>query len=521
MTDYRHDLQFGSFLTPDRRDPAQTVARAVLSEQLGLDLVTFQDHPYQPGFLDTWTLMSYVAARTSTVRLSPNVANVPLRPPAVLARSAASLDLLTNGRIELAIGAGAFWDAIVSMGASRLSPGESVVALEEAIEVIRQIWDEDARGGVRVEGVHHRVLGAKRGPAPSHDISLWVGALKPRMLRMIGRSADGWLPSLLYLQPGDLTRGNAVIDEAAQGAGRDPGQVRRLLNVAGTFSSTARAQLDGPPEHWAAELAELALTEGISTFILASDDERQLQVFANEVAPAVREYVGAARAGASAPDPSARAASGTAEPNRRSAPLTRTPLAVRATPAPTPRGTETVLDESARPGGPAADPDRRFTPHEQATAQHLVDIHDHLRGELEQLQDLVEQVGRGLVDATAARSHIHEMTLRQNKWVLGGYCESYCRVVTTHHTLEDQGIFPHLRRRDPRLGPVVDQLQFEHERIHELLDEVDRALVASVSVNDGMAELRRVVDLLSDTLLSHFAYEEKVLIEPIARFGLG
>ena len=224
MTDYLHDLQFGSFLTPDNRRPDDTVALAVLSEQIGLDLVTFQDHPYQPSFLDTWTLLSYVAARTSTVRLSPNVLNVPLRPPAVLARSAASLDLLSGGRVDLALGAGAFWDAIVAMGVPRLSPGESVVALAEAIEVIRQIWAADARGGVRVDGIHHQVQGAKRGPAPSHEIGLWVGALKPRMLRLIGRSADGWLPSLLYLQPGDLARGNAVIDEAATEAGRDPGR---------------------------------------------------------------------------------------------------------------------------------------------------------------------------------------------------------------------------------------------------------------------------------------------------------
>src|SRR4051812_36927230 len=85
-TRYGHRLQFGSFITPANADPARTVDLAVLSEQVGLDLVTFQDHPYQPGFLDTWTLLSFVAARTSTVHLSANVTNLPLRPPAVLAR---------------------------------------------------------------------------------------------------------------------------------------------------------------------------------------------------------------------------------------------------------------------------------------------------------------------------------------------------------------------------------------------------------------------------------------------------
>ena len=78
--------------------------------------MTFQDHPYQPRFLDTWTLLSVLAAQTSTVRLAPNVANLPLRPPAVLARSVASLDILSGGRVELGLGAGAFWDAIEANG---------------------------------------------------------------------------------------------------------------------------------------------------------------------------------------------------------------------------------------------------------------------------------------------------------------------------------------------------------------------------------------------------------------------
>src|SRR5688500_15482782 len=187
MSDYGHPLRFGSFLTPTNSDPTQPVGLAVLSEQVGLDLVTFQDHPYQPGFLDTWTLLSFVAAWTRTVQLAANVTNLPLRPPAVLARSVASLDLLSAGRVQLGLGAGAFWDAIEAMGGRRLTPGEGVEALEEAIDVVRQVWDADARGGVRVEGRHHRVVGAKRGPAPAHDVEIWLGAYKPRMLRLTGR----------------------------------------------------------------------------------------------------------------------------------------------------------------------------------------------------------------------------------------------------------------------------------------------------------------------------------------------
>jgi alkanesulfonate monooxygenase SsuD/methylene tetrahydromethanopterin reductase-like flavin-dependent oxidoreductase (luciferase family) len=166
MTDYGHDLLFGTFLTPSAQRPDQVVALAQLAEQAELELATFQDHPYQPAFLDTWTLMSYVAAATARIRLSANVLNLPLRQPAVVARSAASLDLLSGGRVELGIGAGGFWDAIEANGGRRLTPGQSVDALDEAIRIIREIWDAEQRGGIRVAGDYYRVMGAKRGPAP-------------------------------------------------------------------------------------------------------------------------------------------------------------------------------------------------------------------------------------------------------------------------------------------------------------------------------------------------------------------
>ena len=150
MSDYGHALQFGVFITPSAAGAGAVVDLAVLADASGLDLVTFQDHPYQARFLDAWTLLSAVAARTSRVHVAPNVLNLPLRPPAVVARAAASLDILSGGRFELGLGAGAFWDGIAAMGGPRRTPGESVDALEEAIDVIRALWDvERARRGPR------------------------------------------------------------------------------------------------------------------------------------------------------------------------------------------------------------------------------------------------------------------------------------------------------------------------------------------------------------------------------------
>jgi hemerythrin-like domain-containing protein len=145
-------------------------------------------------------------------------------------------------------------------------------------------------------------------------------------------------------------------------------------------------------------------------------------------------------------------------------------------------------------------------------------VHDGLRAELAQMRDLV-QVTTGRTDPGAARDHINQMTIRQNNWTVGTYCESYCRIVTTHHTIEDRSVFPRLRQADPRLAPVIDRLAQEHAAIHGVIDEVDRALVAFVSEPDGDKQLRDAADLLTDTLLSHLAYEERELVEPLARLG--
>jgi alkanesulfonate monooxygenase SsuD/methylene tetrahydromethanopterin reductase-like flavin-dependent oxidoreductase (luciferase family) len=193
---------FGVFITPVAQPAMHAVELAMAADRAGLDLATFQDHPYQPSFHDTWTLLAYVASRTERIHVSSNVLNLPLRQPAVIARSAASLDLLSGGRFELGIGAGAFWDAIDAMGGRRLTPSQAVDALAEAIQIIRAIWAADQRGGVRVKGNYYQVNGAKRGPAPAHEIGIWVGAYKPKMLKLTGRVADGWLPSLSYLPGG-------------------------------------------------------------------------------------------------------------------------------------------------------------------------------------------------------------------------------------------------------------------------------------------------------------------------------
>lgn len=300
MSDHRHDLLFGSFVTPSAADVEAVMDHVVRAEQAGLDLVTFQDHPYQPAYLDTWTLLAFAAARTERIRLSGNVLSLPLRPPAVLARAAASLDIMSGGRLELGLGAGAFWDGIAAMGGRRLGPAAGVDALREAIAIIRDLWDTERTGIVRHEGPHHPVVGAKRGPRPAHDIGIWVGAYKPRMLELTGAVADGWLPSLEYLERGvdSLSEMNARIDDAAAAAGRSPNDVRRLLNVLGpALGGPPGGLLQGPAEQWIDQLTELAVVHGVSAFIIGGDDPALSERFAAEIAPEVRARVRREREG--------------------------------------------------------------------------------------------------------------------------------------------------------------------------------------------------------------------------------
>ncbi|TDD24432.1 hemerythrin domain-containing protein, partial [Nonomuraea diastatica] len=160
------------------------------------------------------------------------------------------------------------------------------------------------------------------------------------------------------------------------------------------------------------------------------------------------------------------------------------------------------------------------TPRHQSDGRHLVEVHDHLRAELAQLRDLVDRVAAGTLDAGSARSKISTLTMRQNNWTLGAYCESYCRLLTLHHSAEDTALFPRLRHAEPGLVPVLDRLEEEHHAIHKIIERIDRALVAFVAEPGGLGDLRAAVDLLTDSLMSHLSYEERELVEPLSRHGL-
>jgi alkanesulfonate monooxygenase SsuD/methylene tetrahydromethanopterin reductase-like flavin-dependent oxidoreductase (luciferase family) len=263
--------------------------RSFAAEELGLDLIGVQDHPYQWRYLETWSLIADLFALSERIRVFPDVANLPLRGPAMIAKQAASLDVLSGGRFELGLGAGAFWEAIAAMGGPVRSGGQALKALEEAILIIRAFWSGERT--IAFEGEHYWVKGLHPGPQPAHPIGIWLGVGKPRALALAGRLADGWVPSLSWATPEVVTEMHSRIDAAAAETGRDPVEIRRVYNVGGTIADgPTRGLLDGPPEHWVETLTGFAIELGFDTFVFWPDDDQldQVERFAQEVVPRLR-----------------------------------------------------------------------------------------------------------------------------------------------------------------------------------------------------------------------------------------
>lgn len=298
MTD-RLPPQFGLNIHPGIEDPDEPFRRARIADATGIDLITIQDHPYMATHYDTWTLLTALACATTRVRLGTNVSPLPLRPPVMLAKAAASLDMLSGGRVELGIGTGGYPVGLRAFGAEvPAERAEIVAAFEEGIRVIRGLWSSER--GFTFDGKHYRTRGARFGPRPTRPIPIWVGAARPRMLRLAGRLADGILVTNTFASVEDLPRINRWVDEGAAEAGRPPESIRRGYNVMGAIDLADRPNrsdeiqantLVFPAAGWVEYLIRLGREYRIDTFIFWPLGEHQVEqaaVFAAEVVPPVR-----------------------------------------------------------------------------------------------------------------------------------------------------------------------------------------------------------------------------------------
>ena len=290
-------LRFGISIVPTASDFGSIVEQVRAAEDGGLELVGIQDHPYQRRFLDTYALLANLIARTERVRFFPDVTSLAMRDPPMIAKAAASLDVMSGGRFELGLGAGNFWDAVEGMGRPRRTNREAFAALEEAIAIIRAALDVGPeKRVVRGPGPFFPVPGYPAGPPPAHRVGIWLGVYRSRGLRLVAQQADGWIPSLGYVGLDDLKRASATIDAEARAAGRDPDDITRLLNIGGLIGDVERSDvpLAGPVDHWVETLARWATELGTDSFVIypADGSADQVRRFAAEVAPAVREHLG-------------------------------------------------------------------------------------------------------------------------------------------------------------------------------------------------------------------------------------
>lgn len=274
-------------LMASRADRAMEVTQ--LAERYQADFVSVPDHPYVAGELDTWTMLATLAAQTRHVGVVSNVTSLPLRPPVMLAKTVASLQVLSAGRVALGIGAGVA--ATASFGAPPWRTGTAVSALDEAVQLVRELI-APADGSAAFAGTIYQPPEAPFGPVPASPVPIWVGAFGPRMLTSTGRYGDAWLPTNYYLDLADVPAMQRRIDDAAERAGRDPWDVLRIFNVMGTISDTASTEngrrLVGPVSFWVDALGDYHERLGFDSFTfwpVAGDRAAQVARFFEEVRP--------------------------------------------------------------------------------------------------------------------------------------------------------------------------------------------------------------------------------------------
>ena len=299
--DLGHPLQLGIELPVSAADPGAAVRLARRAEELGLDLVVVADGTDDGGALDAWTVLGAVAGATGRVDLATRGLRLDGRPPAVLARAVASLDHLAGGRVTPGLAA----------GTGGADADDALDALAEGVDVLRGMWAAAEPGPLVHEGRHHRVPGAQRGPAPAHELALWLGATPGSAddgaRTLAARVADGWwLPPAGGAEAAQgararldaVRREQAALDAALTAAGRDAREVRRGLVLDGASLALDRRAVDAtaaPSAPVVDDLAALVLDAGVGTLVLARADEAALVAFAR-VAAAVRDRVAAARA---------------------------------------------------------------------------------------------------------------------------------------------------------------------------------------------------------------------------------
>lgn len=285
------ELSFGVSVPASAAPGDDPVGFAQEAEQLGYDFVSTADHPCgsDPSY-ETTTMLTWIAAHTSRIKVASKVLAVPFRRPAMVAKLAASLDLLSGGRFILGLGGGYSDQEIAALGGPAISPAGKIDGLAEAIQVIRGAWTQS---GYTQHGRHHSVRGLEMEPKPARPIPVWLGTFGPRALAVTGRLADGWIPSLGYMPVEEIPAMRRRIDAAAEAAGRRPDEIRGILNLSIRIDPDAEPQPDmvtGSSRQVVSQLRDLLGLgfTGFNFIVNGPGPIANMQQIAEEVLPVLR-----------------------------------------------------------------------------------------------------------------------------------------------------------------------------------------------------------------------------------------
>jgi alkanesulfonate monooxygenase SsuD/methylene tetrahydromethanopterin reductase-like flavin-dependent oxidoreductase (luciferase family) len=200
------EVAFGLSIPSSVLPGTSPLADARIAEDLGFDFVSASDHPCgtEPTY-ETWTMLSWIAAATSRIRVATRVLGVPYRNPAMVAKMAETFARLSGGRLILGLGGGYSDEEFRAFGLGTFSARDKVDGLEEAIRITRGLWSLPA---FTYSGRLHHTDSADIEPKPAQPIPIWLGTFGARALRVTGQLADGWIPSCGYRPPPPV-RGHA------------------------------------------------------------------------------------------------------------------------------------------------------------------------------------------------------------------------------------------------------------------------------------------------------------------------
>ena len=215
--------------------------------------------PASMALLEGWTALAALARDTTTIRLGTSVLCNSYRHPSVLAKMAATLDVISEGRLDLGLGAGWFKREFEAYGIPFPPAGERVAALAEALEVIKTIWTEP---NPVYAGRFYTLDGAICDPPPVQKPHppLWVGGEGDRVHRIAARTAQGI--NIRWWSPEKVSERKGFLAEACAEAGRDPATLS--LSVTTLLAPTESAEQEARVRHEFASIPEAGLIVGPS-----------------------------------------------------------------------------------------------------------------------------------------------------------------------------------------------------------------------------------------------------------------